>query len=288
MEPNGAGKTTLIKLLTCLLYPDEGTAIVNGFDIREEGNKVRASMNVIISGGWLGFNWALTVQQNLEFFANMYGLRPSVAKRRIDEALDIVGLKDKEKETPSKISSGMRQKMVIAKGFIIRTPIFFMDEPTIGLDPVSARDIRAYIKGKLSDELGETIILTTHYMQEAEELCDRIAIMDKGKIVACGSSQELKGMIGEQEIIEIETVNIGTKLENEIRKIDLVDNVANHIDDEATSTGTIRVHTKDAESVMPIILRSIERNGGNVLHVSTSQPTLEDVFMKLTGKGLIE
>jgi len=288
LGPNGAGKTTLIKCLSTLLIPDGGTALINGHDVMRESDRVKRCINLVGSGNWVGFDWALTVRENLEFFANMYGLKSSVAKERIDEALKIVGLKDKEKETPSKISSGMRQKMVIAKGFIIRTPIFFMDEPTIGLDPVSAKDIRAYIKEKLSEELGETIILTTHYMQEAEQLCDRIAIMDRGKIVACGSPQELKDTIGKQDVIEIEAVNIGAKLESEIRKIDLVDNMANHIDDEATSTGTIRIHTKDAELVLPAILSSIERNGGKVLHVATSQPTLEDVFMKLTGKGLME
>lgn len=287
LGPNGAGKTTLIKCLSTLLIPDEGTALINGHDVMKEPDKVKRCINLVGSGHWVGFDWALSVRENLEFFANMYGLKPSVAKERIDEALKIVDLKDKEKETPSKLSSGMRQRMIIAKGFIIRTPIFFMDEPTVGLDPISARDIRTYIKEKLSDELGETIVLTTHYMQEAEQLCDRVAIMDRGKIVACGSPKELKGMIGEQEVIEIETINIGAKLENDIRKIDLVDDVASHIDDEVTSTGTIRVHTNDAEAVLPAILSSIESNGGKVLHVATSQPTLEDVFMKLTGRGLV-
>jgi ABC-2 type transport system ATP-binding protein len=288
LGPNGAGKTTLIKCLSTLLIPNEGTALINGHDVVKEPDKVKRCINLVGSGNWVGFDWALSVRENLAFFANMYGLKPSVAKERVDEALKIVGLKDKEKETPSKISSGMRQKMIIAKGFIIRTPIFYMDEPTIGLDPISARDIRTYIKETLSDKLGETIVLTTHYMQEAEQLCDRIAIMDGGKIVACGSSQELKEMIGRQEVIEIETINIGAKLERDIRRIDLVDNVASHIDDGATSTGTIRVHTEDTEAVLPTILRSIEGNGGKVLHVNTSQPTLEDVFMKLTGKGLVE
>jgi len=288
LGPNGAGKTTLIKCLSTLLIPDEGTAVVNGYDVLEEPDKVKRCINLVGSGHWVGFDWALTVRENLEFFANLYGLKPSVAKERINEALEIVGLKDKEKEVPSRISSGMRQKMIIAKGFLIRTPIFFMDEPTVGLDPVSARDIRVYIKEKISKELGETIVLTTHYMQEAEQLCDRVAIMDRGKIVACGSPQELKKMIGKHEVIEIETVNIGAKLIDDIGKIDLVDNVASHIDDPVTSTGTIRVHTEDAESVLPMVLHSIERDGGKVLHVSASQPTLEDVFMKLTGRGLVE
>lgn len=288
LGPNGAGKTTLIKCLSTLLIPDEGTAIVNGYDIFKEPTNVKRCINLVGSGHWVGFDWALTVRENLEFFANLYGLPPSLAQERIDEAIEIVGLKDKEKEVPSRISSGMRQKMIVAKGFLIRTPIFFMDEPTVGLDPVSARDIRAYIKEKLSDELGETIILTTHYMQEAEQLCERIAIMDKGKIVACGSPEELKGMTKKHEVIEIETVNIGEKIIDAIGELDLIDNVASHTDDPVTSTGTIRVHTEDAESVLPTVIQSIERNGGKVLHVSASQPTLEDVFMDLTGRGIVE
>jgi len=273
LGPNGAGKTTLIKCLSTLLIPDEGTAIVNGYDILKEPDKVKKCINLVGSGHWVGFDWALTVRENLEFFANLYGLKTNLAKERIDEALEIVGLKDKEKEVPSKISSGMRQKMIIA---------------TVGLDPISARAIRVYIKEKLSVELGETIMLTTHYMQEAEQLCDRVAIMDRGKIVACGSPQELKEIIGKHEVIEIETVNIGTRILNDIRKIDQVDNVASHIDDDTMSAGTIRVHTKDAESILPRALQSIENGGGKVLHVSTSQLTLEDVFMALTGRGLAE
>jgi len=288
LGPNGAGKTTLIKCLSTLLIPDGGTAIINGYDVLKEPDRVKRCINLVGSGHWIGFDWGLTVRENLEFFANLYGLKPSLARERIDEVLKVVDLKDKEKEVPTRISSGMRQRMIIAKGFLIRTPIFFMDEPTVGLDPVSARDIRGYIKDKLSGELSETIVLTTHYMQEAEQLCDRVAIMDKGKIVACGSCQELKDMIGKRDVIEIETVNIGDKLIDEIGKMDLVENVASHIDDEVTSTGTVRVHTDDAESVLPMVLQSIEKNGGKVLHVSASQPTLEDVFMKLTGRGLVE
>jgi len=288
LGPNGAGKTTLIKCLSTLLIPDEGTATINGYDVLKEPDKVKRCINLVGSGHWVGFDWGLTVKENLEFFANLYGLKPSLAKERIDEVLEIVGLKDRQKEVPGRISSGMRQRMIIAKGFLIRTPVFFMDEPTVGLDPVSAKDIRVYIKEKLSGELGETIVLTTHYMHEAEQLCDRVAIMDKGKIVACGTPLELKGMIETEEVVEIETINIGTRLIDEISKIDLVQNVASHIDDPVTSAGTIRVHTDDAESILPMVLQSIERNGGKVLHVSASQPTLEDVFMKLTGKGLVE
>jgi len=288
LGPNGAGKTTLIKCLSTLLIPDEGTATINGYDVLKEPDKVKRCINLVGSGHWVGFDWGLTVKENLEFFANLYGLKPSLAKERIDEVLEIVGLKDRQKEVPGRISSGMRQRMIIAKGFLIRTPVFFMDEPTVGLDPVSAKDIRVYIKEKLSGELGETIVLTTHYMHEAEQLCDRVAIMDKGKIVACGTPLELKEMIETEEVIEIETINIGTRLIDEIGKIDLVQNVASHIDDPVTSAGTIRVHTDDAESILPMVLQSIERNGGKVLHVSASQPTLEDVFMKLTGKGLVE
>jgi len=288
LGPNGAGKTTLIKCLSTLLIPDEGTAIINGYDLLEEPEKVKRSINFLGSGQWVGFDWALTVRENLEFFANLYGLSPKTAKERIAEALNIVGLKDRADEKPHRLSAGMRQKMLLAKGFLIRTPIFFMDEPTIGLDPVSAREIRRYIKEKLRDEMGETILLTTHYMQEAQQLCDRVAIMDRGKIVACGTPEDLIRGLKRKEILEVEAVNIGPELLDEVRRIDSVENVGSRIEDEVMASGVIRVHTYDVESALPNVLQAIDRRGGKVLHVSISEPNLEDVFIELTGRGLGE
>ncbi len=281
--PNGAGKTTLIKCLSTLLIPDEGTALVNGYDIREEPEGVKLSINLVGSGTWMAFDWGLTVKENLEFFAGIYGLDPSLASRRIKEALSIVGLEEKANEYPGKLSSGMRQKMLVAKGFLLRTPIFFLDEPTVGLDPGSAREIRSYIKNILSKELKETILLTTHYMFEAEELCDRIAIMNHGRIIACDTPANLRRLIKRVDVIEIEAVNLDPYFEDHARKVELVDSVAVQILDDVTGRGFIRVHTPDHEEVLPDILELTRRMGIKVEYVDIVQPTLEDVFISLTG-----
>jgi len=288
LGPNGAGKTTLIKCLSTLLVPDGGTALINGYDLTEESDKVKMSISLVGSGAWIGFDWGLNLEENLLFFAKLYGLSKQEAEARIYEALEVVDLSDKRKETPGNLSSGMRQKLLVAKGFLTRAPIMFFDEPTKGLDPASARDVRKYIKEKLNTELKETILLTTHYMQEAESLCDRVAIMHEGRIIACDSPSSLVSKLRTKGIVEIEALNAGPEVVSQIQGLNLVEGVSKTEGVEGSLTGTIRIHTEEADRVIDHVIEIMRRNHARVLAISPSEPTLEDVFMSLTGRGLAE
>lgn len=283
--PNGAGKTTLIKLLSCILRADEGTAIINGYDINNDPKNARKQVSVIPSGGWIGFNWALTVRENLDFFATLYGFDEQEASKKIDEALGVVGLTDRADDSIRNLSSGMRQRMAIANGLVARTPIFFMDEPTVGIDPRGAKEIREFIK-KLRTEFGQTVFLTTHYMREAEMLCDRVAIIDQGKIIACGSPNDLKNKIAVHTILEIHAFNISPKVADDLMQIKTVENAVCTIHDETLGSGTLRIYTDDSQKSLPRILHALESQGARVRFIGEDEPTLEDVFIKLCGKGL--
>lgn len=214
--PNGAGKTTLTKLLTCLLYPDEGTATVNGYDIRKDRKMVKASSSLIC--GWWGTLFNRTVRQNLLFWGRMFGLDEKTANERISRVLDALLMKEKPDELPWHLSLGMRQKMALAKAFLVRTPIVFLDEPTIGLDPNVAYSIRRFIR-ELNEEFGQTIFMSTHYMFEAEVLCDRVAIMNEGKIVSVGSPQELKNLVRKSNILEVKVLGYHDGLRKRLKEI---------------------------------------------------------------------
>jgi len=288
LGPNGAGKTTLIKLLTCLLYPDEGTALVNGFDIRKQRNEVRASLNVIISGGWLGFDFALTVQQNLEFFARLYGVPRKLAQERIEEILTILDLKDKRTEVPLYLSSGMRQKLLLGKAFLVRAPILFLDEPTIGLDPRAAYNVRDFVKNRLNKEYGITVFMSTHYMEEADLLCDHLAIMHEGKIVAVDTPESLKLSAKKGDLLELKVVNMAPNLAERIKVLDGVDDVAANMMDPAAGVGFLRVHTTDSRKILAELTQLVEKEGAEIKFINNADPTLEDVFIKFTGKRLRE
>lgn len=257
-------------------------AAINGYDITEETDMAQRSVSMITSGGWVGFQNALTIKENLEFFAVLYGLTEEESAQRIDDALEVVGLKDKENEAITRLSSGMRQRMVIAKELLVRPPIFFMDEPTVGLDPQGAIDIQNHIR-TLNKKLGQTIFMTTHYMHEAEILCDRVAIIHKGKIIACDTPDNLKRKIRKEEVIEIGATNLIPAISDELTKLESLDTAAIHIDDKTIGSGTIRIHTKNRESALPQIIHLLEEHKVEVRYIKEEQITLEDVFIKLVG-----
>ena len=195
LGPNGAGKTTLIKLLCTLILPTEGTAYVNGYNIAEEGGKVRESIG-FITADERSFYWRLTGQQNLKFFASLHNFYSYDAQKRVDELLNIVGLKHRADDRFLSYSAGMKQRMAIARGLLNDPEVMFMDEPTRGLDPGAAQNLRAFIKERIVKEQGKTVFLSTHHLGEAEQLCDRIAIIDEGEIRVIGSPEELKSALG--------------------------------------------------------------------------------------------
>jgi len=282
--PNGAGKTTLIKLLSGVLKADEGTAVINGYDIKKDLKNAQRQISVIPSGGWIGFNWALSIRENLDFFATLYGLEERETSQRIDEALTAVGLIDRANDSIMNLSSGMRQRMAIANGLLMRTPLIFLDEPTIGIDPQGAKEIRDLIK-KLNQNFGQTFFLTTHYMREAEILCDRVAIMNQGRIVACDSPEGLKRKISLQTILEIHAFNISPKITADLRQIDGVENAVCTIDEEALGSGTLRIYTDDSQKSLPKIVHLLESQGAHIRSIGEDKPTLEDVFIKFCEKA---
>lgn len=191
LGPNGAGKTTLIKLLCTLVLPTEGTAYVNGYNIAEDSGKVRESIG-FITADERSFYWRLTGQQNLKFFASLHNFYSFDAQKRVNELLDIVGLKNRADDRFLSYSAGMKQRMAIARGLLNDPKVVFMDEPTKGLDPGAAQNLRGFIKERIVKEQGKTVFLSTHHLGEAEQLCDRIAIIDEGEIRVIGSPEELK------------------------------------------------------------------------------------------------
>lgn len=286
LGPNGAGKSTLIKILATMYLPDEGTAIVNGYDVVSERYKAKSSISVIISEAWLGFDYYQTAKENLEFWAVLYGLPPDAVRKNVDFALEMTGLMERANDTPMHFSSGMKQRLSIAKGLLLDAPIFLMDEPTVKLDPVAAKQTREFIRETLNDKMKRTILFTTHYMIEADQLCDRIAIIDRGKIIALDTPENLKRIVKEEDVIELKAINIVPGIESRIKGLDLVDKVVGSIDDPVIGKGVIRVHTKEAEDTLPKVLDIMSAQNVRITSIRVAQPTLEDVFIKMTGKGL--
>src|SRR5215213_10532900 len=205
LGPNGAGKTTTIKMLITLLLPTSGSAHVLGLDVVEDAREVRKRIGYVF-GGDRGLYERLPAVDNLKYFAELYGVPPRDQKRRIDELLELVGLKGREKERVEGYSRGMRQRLHIARGLLHDPDVVFLDEPTIGVDPVGARDLRKTIAALTAG--GKTVLLTTHYMFEADSLCDRIAVIANGRIVAQGTPQQLKAAVVAGSVVEVEVYGV--------------------------------------------------------------------------------
>jgi len=191
LGPNGAGKSTLVKMISTILAPTSGSIRIAGYDVQRQPAKARASLSVVPSGGWLSFDSHISVDRNLAFWGRLFGLDAATTKARAREALLAVGLEDQGATLPMALSSGMRQRLAIAKGLLSLTPCFVLDEPTANVDPISAADIQEFIRTKLNRDLGQTVLMTTHNMTEAERLCDRVAIIHRGLVVACDTPPAL-------------------------------------------------------------------------------------------------
>lgn len=280
LGPNGAGKTTLIKVLCGIILPDGGEAFVNGYDVVRERDKVKASVSFVAGGRWIGFDYALSMRENLHLFGLLSGLSSTEARARTRESLDLVGLTDKADERIETLSSGMRQRALVARGLVVETPIFFLDEPTVGIDPEGAHEIRRFIKEELNEKKGQTVFLTTHYTDEAEMLCDRIALINKGKIVACGTKEELCELIQRRESIEVTAIGLVNALEEKIRSLDHVDSLKLEIDEPVTGRGRIRVTTREPEELTQKLMTVLNSFNVKILGVDTSKTRLEDVFLE--------
>jgi ABC-2 type transport system ATP-binding protein len=273
LGPNGAGKTTTIKMLITLLIPTSGSARVLGHDVVKDAREVRKRIGYVF-GGERGVYERLSGYDNLRYFAELYGVPAKIQKQRIEELLELVGLKGREHERAEGYSRGMKQRLHVARGLLHDPEVLFLDEPTIGLDPVGARDLRATI-ASLTDA-GKTILLTTHYMFEADALCDRIAVISQGEIVATGTPGQLKSRVESGSVTEVEVYGVPEETVERLRKLEGV--LAVWVE-EREQTQVLSVQTRADIQLTAAILGHL--NGANVGRVSQREPTLEDAYVAL-------
>jgi ABC-2 type transport system ATP-binding protein len=286
LGPNGAGKTTLIKILTTLLTPTTGIARVDGLDVVTQASAIRPRINMVSGGESSGYG-LLTIRENLWLFTQLYGVPGKIARQRIDAMLDVVGLADRADTKISQLSTGLRQKMNFCRGFVTDPTILFLDEPTLGLDVNAARAIRAFVRRWLAEKSGRTLLLTTHYMMEADELCDRIAIIDRGKVLACDAPAALKRLVRRYSTFEIKVVSHDVpdgELRDGLARLRGVHSCAV----ESTQDATVVKVALEQEAVVGLVVQTLTARGGHLLSLRNLEPTLEDVFIELVGRGLTE
>ncbi len=276
LGPNGAGKTTLISMLVTMRRPTSGTARVNGFDISKQADSVRKSIGIVFQDPSLDDE--LTALENLEIHAAMYGVPKDVRQKRIAELMRIVGLEDKLGVIVKKFSGGMKRRLEIARGLLHHPKVLFLDEPTIGLDPQTRAGIWEHIE-QLNKSESITIILTTHYMDEADSVCDKIAIIDHGKIIAVGSPASLKNKLG-GDVISVKCSD-GDSCISRLSGLGWVKSVVKH-------DGHINVRVEKGEEKIPVLLQLMEKAGIAVESVSLRKPSLDDVFLHYTGRTIRE
>ena len=281
LGPNGAGKTTLIKLLTTLLLPTSGEAWVNGFNVVKEENKVRASVGCMLMGE-RGLYWKLTGRENLEYFGALYHLPPAERRRRSNQIIDLLSLGDIADRMVESYSSGQKMNLAFGKALVNDAPLLVLDEPTNTLDVPSASELRAIVR-QLNAQ-GKTVIYTTHIMVEAETLCNRVAIIDQGKLLALGSVDELKASLQAEGVTHIEGV-ISSKAEEAVRALPGVLRATRSVQDECT---LLTVVTSSGLQVLPQIIEALTRAEAIIQRISPEDPTLEDVFIAKTGRTLAE
>ncbi len=282
LGPNGAGKSTTIRMLCTLLEPTSGTATVNGYDINHQANQVRHSLGTVLAGE-RSIYWKLTGRENLQYFAALYHIPPQQAKQRIDQLLNQMEISEKADELVEKYSTGMKQRIAISKALLSKPPILLFDEPTLGLDPQAARKVRELVR-ELKQQ-GHTILLTTHYMEEADQLSDRIGIIDQGKIIALDTPENLKDQIKQQEVIRMEISGWVPELAEKIKNDQRIHHFLS-TPKENESLVEVSLHTENSRAVLPNLIETINFNGTHLVNMNIVKPSLEDVFINLTGKAL--
>jgi ABC-2 type transport system ATP-binding protein len=287
LGPNGAGKTTLVKILSTLLPPDEGSARVNGFDVVREQMSVKKSIGTLFSVGERGVFWRLNGYRNLEFFSAIYNVPRSRRHERIMEVLDLVGLKDKAFELYQKYSGGMKRKLALARALLPDPPILLLDEPTTGLDVMSSRTMREFIRNDLSRKAGKTVLYTTHYVEEASHICDRICIMNKGKLVACDTPDAIRGIMKKGEVVDMRVRAVTDAQVEAVKTIAGVIGIASEVEDQVLGQRRLRLHLENIES-LSTVLDFFFKEKIRLMDLRREEPTLEDAFIKLTGTGLGE
>ena len=275
LGPNGAGKTTITRILATVLLPTSGSARVFDLDVVKGVKEIRPRIGLVF-GGERGLYWRLSGRDNLQYFADLYKVPPEVARRRIPELLELVGMTDRADERIENYSRGMKQRLHIARGLIHDPELLFLDEPTIGLDPLAARDLREVIRGL--HQAGKTIFLTSHYMFEIDALCDRVAIMSQGRILADDTPSALKRVVADLEVVEVECLGIPEASIDRLRAHPAVQAV--NIE-RLEQSQLVQIQAPAGAELVKEFLGILE--GVPVLRVVTRQPTLEDAYVKLVG-----
>ncbi|HYF82459.1 MAG TPA: ABC transporter ATP-binding protein [Clostridia bacterium] len=275
LGPNGAGKTTIIKMLTTLLLPTSGTAHIMNYDIRKDMQRIRAIINFTF-GGDRGLYWRLSARDNLRYFADLYNVERGIADKRINEILELIGMTKWADDRVENYSKGMKQRLHIGKVLINNPDIIFFDEPTLGLDPVGAKDLRKIIVDLL--ELDKTILLTTHYMFEADMLCNRVAIINHGKIIANDRPGELKKLLKDDVVLEIEVYGATKERLDDIKKLECVESLNVK---QVEQSQLIQIQLKENNEIINQILNIL--NDVQIKEIRNRKPTLEDVYIKLVG-----
>ena len=283
LGPNGAGKTTLIKILTTLLAPSSGRAQVAGHDVALEPHLVRPLINMVSGGEASGYG-LLTVRENLWMFAQFYGMGSAEANRRIRELLDTLRMGDRLHTKCYELSTGLRQKMNIIRGFLTDPDVLFLDEPTLGLDVGASRDVRSFTKQWMSNHPTRTLLLTTHHMAEADELCDRVAIINDGRVLACDRPSVLKRRLQGDVIFHLETTRCDGAARAALHGVHGLRSATCR----DTETGTSVELRLDEERALGGALGALQGHDVQLVTLTKREPTLEDVFVDLVGHSMAE
>ncbi|MDA8083004.1 MAG: ATP-binding cassette domain-containing protein [Nitrospiraceae bacterium] len=278
LGPNGAGKTTLIRMLNTLLRPTSGKAFVSGCDVREEPGEVRRQIGVVPQA--MTSDLDLTGYENMDLYGRFYGIQGRQRRERIKLLLDTVGLSARADDLVATYSGGMRRRLEIARVLVHRPSILFLDEPTIGLDPQSRRVVWNFLR-KLIEGDSMTIFLTTHYMEEAESLCNRVAIIDAGRIVVMGSPAELKAGLPGNDVISLLVVDSSERLLSALGNMPFVHAVT-------PEENSLRIHVDNGAMNLPLLIDGVRAAGAEIVSVSVHEQSLEDVFIHYTGKSIRE
>ncbi|AIQ20865.1 antibiotic ABC transporter ATP-binding protein [Paenibacillus sp. FSL H7-0357] len=275
LGPNGAGKSTTISMICGLLKPDGGEIIIDGLSVAAAPLEVKKRIGLVPQE--LALYETMTAEENVRFFGKLYGLRGKLLKERVEEALEFTGLSDRTKDKPATFSGGMKRRLNIACAIMHRPKLIIMDEPTVGIDPQSRNHILESVK--TLNKLGSTIIYTSHYMEEVEAICDRVAIMDKGHVIACGTEKELREKVAHEEKIVIKAVNISAAL---IKELSLHPRI-NRVKEVEQS---VELYLPSSQSELQDILFIFSKHEGIIVSLHIEEPNLETLFLSLTGRTL--
>lgn len=282
LGPNGAGKTTTIKMITGLLVPSGGEVLLSGVNVQKKPLEALKKIGVVLAGD-RSIYWKLTGRENLEYFGALYGLSKKQAKDRAKKVLTDLDMEDKGDILVEKYSTGMKQKIALGKALMPNASVILLDEPTLGLDPQSALNLREIILDLKSQ--GKTILLTTHYMEEADFLCDRIAIVDGGKIIALDTPEKLKSSLDTLKVITLQVGKIEEKVVEEIKSINSVQKLISEYKEE-TQSYLITIHHNNGDEIIQTIINILSKHSVKLKNINVKEPSLEDVFISLTGKEL--